>query len=109
MSNNQTKENNSKISSSKKKSKTPLSTRKLVTNKKELTNKIEKIGDFVSNELDRYDEGNLDLNNILYLKSEQLFSKELEKDLEKFPINLNELRTIIREIVIEEIEKNKPK
>ena len=51
------------------------------------------------------DVDNFNKSNILYLKSEQLVSKKLEKDLENNQINFNDLTTIIREIVIEEIEK----
>ena len=78
---------------------------KSVNNKKDLMDKIEKIGNFVSNELHKFNEKNLDSNNILYLKSDQLIFKESEKDLEKVQVNLKELKKIIREIVIEEIEK----
>ena len=60
----------------------------------------------MSNELHKFDEENLDANNILYLRSDQLISENSENDLEKNQLNLNELKTIIREIVIEEIEKN---
>ena len=105
MSNKQKKGNNPKVSSTKKESKVPQSISKSVNNKKDLVNKIERIGNFVSNELYKYDEENFEVNNILYLKGEQLVSKELEKDLDKNQINLNNLKTIIREIVTEEIEK----
>ena len=78
---------------------------KSLNNKKDLRDKIEKIENFVSNELHKFDEENLDANNILYLRSNQLISENSENDLEKIQLNLNELKKIIREIVIEEIEK----
>ena len=78
---------------------------KSVNDKKDLSDKIEKIGNFVSNELHKFDEENLDANNILYLRSDQLISEDSEKDLEKIQLDLNELKKIIREIVKEEIEK----
>ena len=78
---------------------------KSLNNKKDLRDKIEKIENFVSNELQKFDEENLDANKILYLRSDQLISEDSEKDLEKIQLNLNELKKIIREIVIEEIEK----
>ena len=78
---------------------------KSVNNKKDLRDKIEKIGNFVSSELLKFDEENLATNNILYLRSDQLISEDSEKDLEKIQVNLNELKKIIREIVIDEIEK----
>ena len=78
---------------------------KSVNDKKSLNDKIEKIGNFVSNELHKFNEKHLDCNNILYLKRDQLISKNPEKDLEKIQVNLNELKKIVREIVIEEIEK----
>ena len=53
----------------------------------------------------KFDKENLDDNNILYLRSDQLISENSENDLEKSQLNLNELKKIIREIVIEEIEK----
>lgn len=79
---------------------------KSLNDKKDLRDKIEKIENFVSNELHKFDEENLDANNILYLRSDQLISENSENDLEKNQLNLNELKKIIREIVIEEIEKN---
>ena len=78
---------------------------KSLNNKKDLRDKTKKIENFVSNELHKFDEENLDANNILYLRSDQLISEDSEKDLEKIQLNLNELKKIIREIVIEEIEK----
>jgi hypothetical protein len=78
---------------------------KSLNNKKDLRDKIEKIENFVSNELHKFDEENLDSNNILYLRSDQFISEDSEKDLEKIQLNLNELKKIIRKIVIEEIEK----
>ena len=78
---------------------------KSLNNKKDLRDKIEKIENYVSNELHKFDEEDLDANNILYLRSDQLISEESENDLEKIKLNLNELKKIIREIVIEEIEK----
>ena len=79
---------------------------KSLNDKKDLRDKIEKIENFVSNELQKFDEENLDANKILYLRSDQLISENSENDLEKNQLNLNELKKIIREIVIEEIEKN---
>jgi hypothetical protein len=78
---------------------------KSLNNKKDLRDKIEKIENFVSNELHKFDEENLDSNNILYLRSDQFISEDSEKDLEKIQLNLNELKKIIRKIVIEEKEK----
>ena len=78
---------------------------KSVNDKKDLSDKIEKIGNFVSSELHKFNEKDLDSNNILYLKSDQLVSKNPEKNLEINQVNLNELKKIIREIVLEEIEK----
>ena len=79
---------------------------KSLNDEKDLKDKIEKIENFVSNELHKFDEENLDANNILYLRSDQLISENSENDLEKNQLNLSELKKIIREIVIEEIEKN---
>ena len=101
----QKKINNTTGSSAKKKLRIPKSIGKSANDKKDLSDKIEKIGNFVSNELHKFNEKNLDSNNILYLKSDQLVSKNPEKDLEKIQVNLNELKKIVREIVIEEIEK----
>ena len=97
--------NNPTVSPIQKGSKVFKSKGKSLNDKKDLRDKIEKIENFVSNELHKFDEENLDANNILYLRSDQLISKDLEKDLEKNQLNLNELKKIIREIVIEEIEK----
>ena len=105
MPNKQKKISNPTGSSVQKGSKVSKSMDKSVSNKKDLKDKIEKIGNFVSNELHKFDEENLDANNILYLRSDQLISEDSEKDLEKIQLNLNELKKIIREIVIEEIEK----
>ncbi len=105
MPNEQKKINNPAVLSVQKGSRLSKSMGKSVNNKKDLRDEIEKIGNFVSNELHKFDEENLDANSILYLKSDQLISEESEKDLEKNQVNLNELKKIIREIVIEEIEK----
>ena len=105
MPNKQKKINNPAVLSVQKGSRLSKSMGKSVNNKKDLRDEIEKIGNFVSNELHKFDEENLDANNILYLKSDQLISEESEKDLEKNQLNLNQLKQIIREIVIEEIEK----
>ena len=105
MPNKQKKINNPAVLSVQKGSRLSKSIGKSVNNKKDLRDEIEKIGNFVSNELHKFDEENLDANSILYLKSDQLISKESEKDLEKNQVNLTELKKIIREIVIEEIEK----
>ena len=48
---------------------------KSLNNKKDLRDKIEKIENYVSNELHKFDEENLDANNILYLRSDQLISE----------------------------------
>ena len=105
MSNKQKKANNSTDSIIKKQTKEPRPISKSGADKKGLINKIEKIENFVSKELQKYEEDILGPNNILYLKSDQLVSKDSEKDLEKTHINLKELKKIIRDIVIEEIEK----
>ena len=89
----------------KKQTKEPRSIIKAGPNKKELISKIEKIENFVSKEVQKYEEDNLGSNNILYLKSDQLISKDFEKDQGTIQINLKELKKIIRDIVIEEIEK----
>ncbi len=101
----QKKINNVTVSSMQKRSKVIKPIVKSLNNKKDLRDKIEKIENYVSNELHKLDEENLDANNILYLRSDQLISEESENDLEKIKLNLNELKKIIREIVIEEIEK----
>ena len=101
----QKKINNLTVSSMQKRSKVIKPIVKSLNNKKDLRDKIEKIENYVSNELHKLDEENLDANNILYLRSDQLISEESENDLEKIKLNLNELKKIIREIVIEEIEK----
>ena len=108
MPNKQKKANNSTESINKKQTKEPRSIIKSGANKKDLINKIEKIENFVSKELQKYEEDILGPNNILYLKSDQLVSKDSEKDLEKTQINLKELKKIIRDIVIEELEKKRP-
>ena len=105
MPNKQKKINNPAIISVKKGPRDSKSIGKPVNNKKDLRDEIKKIGNFVSKELHKLDEENLDVNNILYLKSDQLVSQVSEKDLEQNQLNLNELKKIIREIVIEEIEK----
>ncbi len=105
MPNKQKKNNNPTVSSAKKKLRVSKSMGKSVNDKKDLSDKIEKIGNFVSNELHKFNEKDLDSNNILYLKSDQLVSKNPEKNLEINQVNLNELKIIIREIVLEEIEK----
>ena len=108
MPNKQKKVNNSIDYTKKKQTKESLSISKLGADKKNLINKIEKIENFVSKELQKYEEDILGPNNILYLKSDQLVSKDSEKDLEKTQINLKELKKIIRDIVIEELEKKRP-
>ena len=101
----QKKINNPTVSSIPKRSKVIKPMGKSLNNKKDLRDKIEKIENYVSNELHKFDEEDLDANNILYLRSDQLISEESENDLKKIKLNLNELKKIIREIVIEEIEK----
>lgn len=98
--------NNPTVSPIQKGSKVFKSMGKSLNDEKDLRDKIEKIENFVSNELHKFDEENLDANNILYLRSDQLISENSENDLEKNQLNLSELKKIIREIVIEEIEKN---
>ncbi len=98
--------NNPTVSPIQKGSKVFKSMGKSLNDEKDLRDKIEKIENFVSNELHKFDEENLDANKILYLRSDQLISENSENDLEKNQLNLNELKKIIREIVIEEIEKN---
>ena len=105
MPNKQKKINNPAVLSVQKGSRLSKSMGKSVNNKKDLMDKIEKIGNFVSNELHKFDEENLDANNILYLRSDQLIPEDREKDLETVKVDLNELKKILREIVIEEIEK----
>lgn len=78
---------------------------RLIANKNNYENSIEKIGNYVSNEMQKYDEDILRSNDILYLKSEQLIADKSGKDFGKFQIELKELKKIIREIVVEEIEK----
>ena len=102
----QKKINNPTVSSVQKRSKVSKPMGKSLNNKKDLRDKIEKLGNFVSNELYKFDEENFDANNILYLRGNQLISENSENDLEKNQLNLSELKKIIREIVIEEIEKN---
>ena len=101
----QKKINSPTVSSVQKRSKVSKPMGKSLNNKKELRDKVEKLGNFVSNELHKFDEENFDAKKILYLRSNQLISEQSEKDLEKNQLNLNELKKIIREIVIEEIEK----
>ena len=98
--------NNPTVSPIQKGSKVFKSMGKSLNDEKDLRDKIEKIENFVSNELQKFDKENLDANKILYLRSDQLISENSENDLEKNQLNLNELKKIIREIVIEEIEKN---
>ena len=69
MSNKQRKINSPRVSSTKNSLKVSNSMSKSVNNKKDLMDKIEKIGNFISSELHKFDEENLDTNNILYLKS----------------------------------------
>ncbi len=80
-------------------------TNRLITKKNDYENSIEKIGNYVSNEMQKYHEDILGSNDILYLNSEQLIADKSEKDFGKVHIELKELKKIIREIVIEEIEK----
>ena len=80
-------------------------TNRLITNKNDYENSIEKIGNYVSNEMQKYHDDILGSNDILYLNSEQLIADKSEKDFGKVQIELKELKKIIREIVIEEIEK----
>ena len=80
-------------------------TNRLITNKNDYENSIEKIGNYVSNEMQKYHNDILGSNDILFLNSEQLIADKSEKDFGKVQIELKELKKIIREIVIEEIEK----
>ena len=97
--------NNPTVSPIQKGSKVFKSMGKSLNDEKDLRDKIEKIENFVSNELHKFDDDNLDANNILYLRSDQLITEDSEKDSETVKVNLNELKKIVREIVIEEIEK----
>ena len=85
--------------------KKPLSSNRLITNKNDYENSIEKIGNYVSNEMQKYHDDILGSNDILYLNCEQLISDVSERDFGKVQIELKELKKIIREIVVEEIEK----
>ena len=78
---------------------------RLIANKNNYENSIEKIGNYVSNEMQKYDEDILRSSDILYLKSEQLIADKSENNFGKVQIELKELKKIIREIVVEEIEK----
>ena len=78
---------------------------RLITKKNDYENSIEKIGNYVSNEMQKYHNDILGSNDILFLNSEQLIANKSEKDFGKVQIELKELKKIIREIVIEEIEK----
>ena len=80
-------------------------TNRLITNKNDYENSIEKIGNYVSNEMQKYHDDILGSNDILYLSGEQLISDVSERDFGKVQIELKELKKIIREIVVEEIEK----
>ena len=80
-------------------------TNRLITNKNDYENSIEKIGNYVSNEMKKYHDDILGSNDILFLNNEQLIADKSEKDFGKVQIELKELKKIIREIVIEEIEK----
>ena len=55
--------------------------------------------------MQKYNEDILRSNDILYLNSEQLITDKSENDIGKVQIELKELEKIIREIVVEEIEK----
>ena len=74
-------------------------------NTKKFKDEAKKIENFVSKQIKNYKEDITNPNNILYLKSEQLISYDLDKDLEKIQVNIKELRKIVREIVLEEINK----
>ena len=82
-----------------------LSSNRLITNKTDNENSIKRIGNYVSIEMQKYNEDILRSNDILYLSGEQLISDVSERDFGKVQIELKELKKIIREIVIEEIEK----
>lgn len=88
----------------KKKSKVTFSGDKSYNTKK-FKDEAKKIENFVSKQIKNYKEDITNPNNILYLKSEQLISYDLDKDLEKIQVNIKELRKIVREIVLEEINK----
>ena len=85
--------------------KKPLSSNRLITNKNDNENSIKRIENYVSIEMQKYNEDILRSNDILYLSSEQLISDVSERDFGKVQIELKELKKIIREIVVEEIEK----
>ena len=55
--------------------------------------------------MQKYNEDMLRSNDILFLNVEQLISDASERDFGKVQIELKELKKIIREIVVEEIEK----
>ena len=82
-----------------------LSSSRLIANKNNYENSIEKIGNYVSNEMEKYKENFLRSDDILYLNSEQLIVDKSKKDNRIVQIELKELRKIIREIVVEELEK----
>ena len=82
-----------------------LSGNRVTTNKNDNENPIKKIGNYVSNEMQKYNEDILRSNDILYLSGEQLITDKSENDIGKVQIELKELKKIIREIVVEEIEK----
>ena len=85
--------------------KKPLSSNRLITNKNDNENSIKGIGKYVSKEMQKYNEDMLRSNDILFLNVEQLISDASERDFGKVQIELKELKKIIREIVVEEIEK----
>ena len=71
-----------------------------------LKSKANTIENFVSAELERYNQEISDSSEILYLKKDQLVTSN--QDIQKFQenqIDMNMLKNMIREIVIEEIEK----
>ena len=85
--------------------KKPLSSNRLITKKNDNENSIKRIENYVSIEMQKYNEDILRSNDILYLSGEQLISDVSERDFGKVQIELKELKKIIREIVVEEIEK----
>ena len=76
----QKKINNPTVSSIQRGSKVSKSMGKSLNNKKDLVDKIEKIGNFVSNEIQKYNDDILGSNDILYLISEQLIAYKSENN-----------------------------
>ena len=102
------------LSAENKRKKNTTAVKNKITNEKNLTkkypslkSKANNIENFVSAELERYNQEIPDSSEILYLKKDQLVKsdKNIQK-IQENEIDMNLLRNIIRQIVIEEIEKN---